>query len=59
MLIKAVRQQVLEAGRPVLESIVNKHSGAEVVPVHSDISTKSGEWMDVFALDHGLEEDKR
>jgi uncharacterized protein YbcI len=57
--IKAVRQQVLKAGRPVLESIVKKHSGAEVVSVHSDISTKSGEWMDVFVLDHGLEEDKR
>jgi uncharacterized protein YbcI len=58
-LIKVVRQQVLEAGRPVLESIVKKHTGAEVVSVHSDISTKSGEWMDVFVLDHGLEEEQR
>ena len=54
-LIKAMRQQVLEAGRPVLEGIVQKHTGAEVVSVHSDISTKSGEWMDVFVLDHALE----
>jgi len=50
-LIKAMRQQVLEAGRTVLESIVQKHTGAEVVSVHSDISTKSGEWLDVFVLD--------
>jgi uncharacterized protein YbcI len=50
-LIKAMRQQVLEAGRSVLESIVQKHTGAEVVSVHSDISTKSGEWLDVFVLD--------
>jgi uncharacterized protein YbcI len=54
-LIKAMRQQVLEAGRPVLEAIVQKHTGAEVVSVHSDISTKSGEWMDVFVLDRALE----
>ena len=56
-LIKAMRQQVLEAGRPVLENIVKKHTGAEVVTVHSDISTKSGEWMDVFVLDRNVEEE--
>jgi uncharacterized protein YbcI len=54
-LIKAMRQQVLEAGRSVLEGIVQKHTGAEVVSVHSDISTKSGEWLDVFVLDHSFE----
>jgi uncharacterized protein YbcI len=58
-LIKAMRQQVLEAGRPVLENIVQKHTGAEVVSIHSDISTKSGEWMDVFALDRSVEEEQR
>jgi uncharacterized protein YbcI len=56
-LIKTMRQQVLEAGRPVLEEIVKKHTGAEVVSVHSDISTKSGEWLDVFVLDHRIEEE--
>jgi uncharacterized protein YbcI len=56
-LIKATRQQVLEAGRSVLEGIVRKHTGAEVVSVHSDISTKSGEWLDVFVLDRSLEEE--
>jgi uncharacterized protein YbcI len=54
-LIKAMRQQVLEAGRPKLEEIVEKHTGAEVISVHSDISTKSGEWLDVFVLDRTLE----
>jgi uncharacterized protein YbcI len=42
-LIKAIRRQVLEAGRSDLEAIVWKHTGAEVVSVHSDISTRSGE----------------
>ena len=54
-LIKAMRQQVLEAGRPVLESIVQKHTGTKVISIHSDISTKSGEWLDVFVLDDPLE----
>jgi uncharacterized protein YbcI len=56
-LIKAMRQQVLEAGRSDLESIVEKHTGAEVVSVHSDISTKSGEWIDVFVLDRSVQEE--
>ena len=55
-LIKAMRQQVLEAGRSLLESIVQEHTGAEVVSTHSDISTKSGEWLDVFVLDRSLQE---
>ena len=54
-LIKAMRQQVLEAGRSVLERIVEKHTGAEVISVHSDISTKSGEWLDIFVLDRTLQ----
>ncbi len=56
-LIKAMRQQVLEAGRSVLEGIVEKHTGAKVISVHSDISTKSGELLDVFVLDRGVEEE--
>jgi uncharacterized protein YbcI len=57
-LIKSMRQQVLEAGRPNPEAIIQKHTGAEVVSVHSDISTKSGEWMDVFVLDRSMEEQR-
>lgn len=55
-LIKATRQQVLEAGRRSLEEVVERHAGAKVVSVHSDISTKSGEWVDVFILDRPLGE---
>jgi uncharacterized protein YbcI len=55
-LIKAMRQQVLEGGRSGLEAIVHKHTSAEVVSVHSDISTRSGEWLDVFVLDRSAEE---
>ncbi len=53
--IKAMRQQVLEAGRSMVEEVVARHTGAEVVSVHSDISTRRDEWMDVFVLDRALE----
>ena len=56
-LIKAIRQQVLEAGRSLSERIVQKHTEAEVISVHSDILTKSGEWLDVFVLDRSIEEE--
>jgi uncharacterized protein YbcI len=56
-LIKAMRQQVLEVGRSNLESTVQKHTGAKVISIHSDISTKSGEWLDVFVLDRIAEEE--
>ena len=39
-----------------MERIVKKHTGAEVISVHSDISTNSGEWLDVFVLDGPIEE---
>ena len=50
-LIEAIRHQVLKA-------VVQKHMGARVVSVDSDISAKSGGWMDVFALDRALEGEK-
>jgi uncharacterized protein YbcI len=56
-LTKAMRQQVFEAGRSVLERIVQKRTGAEVICVHSDISTKSEEWLDVLVLDRNTEEE--
>ena len=56
-LIKAMRQQVLKAGRSLLERIVQKHTGAQVISIHPDISTESGEWLDDFALDRSKEEE--
>ena len=58
-LIKAMRQQVLEAGRSVLEAIVQEHTGAEVISVHSDISTKTSSHSPLFVLDRSVEEESR
>lgn len=55
--IKAMCQQYLEAGRSTLESIVQKHTGVEMISAPTDISTKSGEWLEVFVLERAPEDE--
>jgi len=50
-LIKQVRIQLLEKARTLLESIVHDITGQEVVSLHTDISTVTGERVIIFALD--------
>ena len=50
-LIKKLRQQLVEQGRPELESIVQNVTQAKVISLHTDISTKTGERLFVFKLD--------
>jgi hypothetical protein len=38
-------------------AISEEHTGAKVISVHSDISTKSREWLDVLVLDRNTEEE--
>ena len=49
-LLKQVRQQLLDFGRPLLESAVEEILGVPVQSVHTDISTKTGERVIVFTL---------
>jgi uncharacterized protein YbcI len=49
-LIKAVRKQLLETARPMLESLVHEVAGIKVVSMHHDISTLTGEEVVVFSL---------
>ena len=49
-LLKQVRIQLIEAARPVLESTVLKVTGVEVVSLHHDISTATGEEIVIFTL---------
>ncbi len=49
-LLKQVRQQLLDFGRPLLESSVEEILGVPVVSIHTDISTKTGERVIVFTL---------
>ncbi len=49
-LLKQVRQQLLDFGRPLLESAVEEILGVPVQSIHTDISTKTGERIIVFTL---------
>ncbi len=54
ILIKKVRQQLVEQGRPELEAIVNRITGVKVVSLHTDISTKTGERVFVFVTERNI-----
>lgn len=59
-LLKQVRTQLIELARPVLEAMVKKATGVNVVSLHHDISTTTGEEIVVFTLDDSPEcRDKR
>jgi uncharacterized protein YbcI len=49
-LLKQVRQELIDHGRPMLEAIVRDILGVEVRSLHTDISTKTGERIIVLSL---------
>ena len=49
-LLKQVRTQLIETARPVLEEMVQKVTGIQVVSLHHDISTSTGEEVVLFTL---------
>lgn len=50
-LLKQVRQELLDHGRPALEGIVREVLGVGVRSLHTDISTKTGERIIVLTLE--------
>ena len=50
-LIKQVRIELLEKGRTLLEPIIRDICGRNVISLHTDISTVTGERVIIFALD--------
>ena len=50
-LIKQIRIELLERGRPLLEAVVQKIIGCKVKSLHTDISTETGERIILFTLD--------
>jgi uncharacterized protein YbcI len=60
-LLKQVRTHLIEAARPLMEAMVQKVTGAQVVSLHHDISTVTGEEVVLFALAEApsLRESKR
>ena len=49
-LLKQVRLQLMETGRPIMEAMVEKVTGVKVVTMHHDISTRTGEEVVLFTL---------
>ena len=49
-LLKQVRTQLVELARPVLDAMVQSATGVEVLSLHLDISTATGEEIIVFTL---------
>jgi uncharacterized protein YbcI len=49
-LLKQVRTHLIETARPVMEAMVEKITGVEVMSLHHDISTLSGEEVVLFTL---------
>jgi uncharacterized protein YbcI len=50
-LIKQVRIELIEKGRPLLEAVVQSILGRTVKSLHTDISTLTGERVIIFTLD--------
>ncbi|MHB8278853.1 MAG: Na-translocating system protein MpsC family protein [Candidatus Humimicrobiaceae bacterium] len=55
-LIKKVRVQLLESARVLINSIIKEITGYNVISLHTDISTKTGERIIVFTLNKDLED---
>ena len=49
-LLKQVRSHLIETTRPVMEPMVESLTGVEVVTMHHDICTKTGEEIILFTL---------
>ncbi len=49
-LLKQVRTHLIETARPVMEAMVQEITGVEVLTLHHDISTQTGEEVVLFTL---------
>jgi uncharacterized protein YbcI len=55
-LIKKTRMQLLENAREILSMLIKEQAGCEVISLHSDISSKTGERVIIFTLADNIEE---
>jgi uncharacterized protein YbcI len=49
-LLKQVRTELVETARPIVQAMVEEATGGQVVSLHHDISTVTGEEVLLFAL---------
>jgi uncharacterized protein YbcI len=49
-LLKQVRTELIETARPIMEAMIREITGVQVLSMHHDISTVTGEEMVLFTL---------
>src|SRR6266481_1664578 len=49
-LLKEVRTQLIETARPIMEAMIQDATGVQVLSLHHDISTLTGEELVLFTL---------
>jgi len=54
-LIKETRRQLFESARQYMEQMVHEIAGCQLVSLHTDVSTKTGERMIVLIMNEDLE----
>ncbi len=54
-LIKDVRIELIEKGRPLLDAALESITGQKIVSLHTDISTTIGERVIIFTTQHPLD----
>jgi uncharacterized protein YbcI len=54
--IKDTRNRLIQDLRPSLEGLMQKSTGAGVISIHADLSTKTGEHMIILVLDRKVRE---
>jgi uncharacterized protein YbcI len=57
--IKRIRADLIESGSDQLKKMISEITGKDVISMHTDISTRTGERVIVFLLNENLEEKLR
>ena len=55
-LVKETRRQLLESSRSIIENLVRSIVGLDLISMHTDTSTKTGERIVVLVVEKNLEE---
>ena len=55
-IIKSTRRQLMEVSRPLIKQIVRDVLGLDMISMHTDMSTKTGERVIVLIVDRNLDE---
>ena len=56
VLVKETRRQLFESSRPLLEEMVMQVTGTNMISLHTDMSSRTGERIVVMTVDTNLED---